>query len=61
MANFNLTITNEGAAFLANIIATQGSVDFTEMRFSTTNYVGQEATLTEGAWTGTFITAAPSA
>jgi len=61
MANFNLTITNEGAAFLANIIATQGSVEFTEMRFSTTNYVGQEATLTEGAWTGTFITAAPSA
>ena len=61
MANFNLTITDEGAAFLANIIATQGSVDFTEMRFSTTNYVGQEATLTEGSWAGTFITAAPSA
>ena len=61
MANFNLTITNEGAAFLANVIANQGSLDFTEVRFSSTNYVGSEATLTEGTFGGTFITAAPSA
>lgn len=61
MANFNLTITNEGAAFLANVIANQGSLDFTEVRFSSTNYVGSEATLTEGTFGGTFITAVPSA
>jgi len=61
MANFNLTITDEGAAFLADVIANQGNIDFTEMRFSSTNYVGQESTVTEGTWTGTFITATPSA
>lgn len=61
MANFNLTITNEGAAFLADVIANQGSINFTEMRFSSTNYVGSEATLTEALWTGTFKTVTPSA
>ena len=61
MANFNLTITNEGAAFLAYIIATQGTINFSEVRFSSTNYVGSEATLTEGTFAGTFITAVPSA
>lgn len=61
MANFNLTITNEGAAFLADVIANQGSLEFTEVRFSSTNYVGSEASLTEGTFAGTFITKAPSA
>lgn len=61
MANFNLTITNEGAAFLADIIANQGMIDFTEVRFSSANYVGSEATLTEGTFAGTFITATPTA
>ena len=61
MSAFNLTITNEGSAFLASVIANQGNIDFTEMRFSSTNYVGQEATLTAGTWAGTFITATPSA
>ena len=61
MGNFNLTITNEGAAFLADVIANQGTLDFTEVRFSSTNYVGVEASLTEGTFGGTFITAVPSA
>ena len=61
MANFNLTITNEGAAFLADVIANQGTLNFTEVRFSSTNYVGSEATLTAGTFGGTFITVAPSA
>lgn len=61
MGNFNLTITNEGAAFLADVIANQGSLEFTEVRFSSTNYVGSEAALTEGTFGGTFITAVPSA
>lgn len=61
MADFNLTITDEGAAFLASVIANQGNIDFTEVRFSSNNYVGQESSLTEGTWAGTFITAAPSA
>lgn len=61
MANFNLTITNEGAAFLADVIANQGSIDFTEVRFSSTNYVGSEATLTAGTFGGTWLTVTPSA
>ena len=61
MGNFNLTITNEGAALLADVIANQGSLEFTEVRFSSTNYVGSEAALTEGTFGGTFITAVPSA
>lgn len=61
MGNFNLTITNEGAAFLANVIANQGTINFSEVRFSSTNYVGSEAGLTEGTFGGTFITAIPSA
>lgn len=61
MGNFNLTITNEGAAFLADVIANQGTINFSEIRFSSTNYVGSEAGLTEGTFGGTFITAIPSA
>ena len=61
MANFNLTITNEGAAFLADVIANQGTINFSEVRFSSTNYVGSEAGLTEGTFGGTFITVTPSA
>ncbi len=61
MANFNLTITDEGAAFLADIIANSGTINFTEVRFSNTNYVGSEAGLTAGTFAGTFITATPSA
>lgn len=61
MANFNLTITDEGAAFLANIIANSGNINFSEVRFSSNNYVGSESSLTAGTWGGTFITATPSA
>lgn len=61
MGNFNLTITNEGAAFLADVIVNHGTINFSEVRFSSTNYVGSEAGLTAGTFAGTFITAVPSA
>ena len=56
MGNYNVTITNEGAALLASVIANQGTITFTEARLSSTNYVGQEQTLTEGTFSGTFLT-----
>lgn len=58
---YNTTITNEGAALLASVIANQGTITFTEMRFSDTDYTGSEATLTEGTFGGTFVTASAAA
>lgn len=58
MANYNTVITNEGAALLASVIANQGTLTLTEMRFSTNDYSGSEATLTYGTFSGVFITAA---
>jgi len=58
---YNTTITNEGAALLASVIATQGTITFSEMRFSDTDYTGSEATLTEGTFGGTFVTASAAA
>lgn len=52
MYNFNTTITNEGAALLARIIANQENAAFKEARLSETNYVGQEVTLTAGTFGG---------
>ena len=58
MANYNTVITNEGAALLALVIANQGTLTLTEMRFSTNDYSGSEATLTYGTFSGVFISAA---
>ena len=58
MANYNTVITNEGAALLASVIANQGTLTLTEMRFSTNDYSGSEATLTYGTFSSVFITAA---
>ena len=58
MASYNTVITNEGAALLASVIANQGTLTFSEMRFSTTDYDGVEQTLTVGTFGGVFITAA---
>ena len=60
MASYNTVITNEGAALLASVIANQGTLTFSEMRFSTTDYDGVEQTLTVGTFGGVFITAATS-
>ena len=60
MASYNTVITNEGAALLASVIANQGTLTFSEMRFSTTDYDGVEQTLTVGTFAGVFITAAAS-
>lgn len=60
MASYNTVITNEGAALLASVIANQGTLTLSEMRFSTTDYDGVEATLTVGTFAGVFITAAAS-
>ena len=57
MANYNTVITNEGAALLASVIASQGTLTLSEMRFSTTDYHGSEATLTYGTFAGVFKTA----
>lgn len=59
---FTLVITDEGAAFLATIIANQGTINFTEVQYSTTNYSASPATVTAGTFSGTFKTdATPSA
>lgn len=60
MASYNTVITNEGAALLASVIANQGTLTFSEMRFSTTDYDGVEQTLTVGTFGGVFITTAAS-
>ena len=44
MANYTTTITNEGAALLASVIANQGTLTFNEFRFSENDYTGQEST-----------------
>ena len=54
-------ITDEGAAFLATIIGNSGTINFNAVKFSATNYVGSETTLTAGTFSGDFITATPSA
>ena len=56
MYNFSTTITNEGAALLARIIANHENAAFKEARLSETNYVGQEATLTAGTFGGVRFT-----
>ena len=61
MANYTTTITNEGAALLASVIANQGTLTFNEFRFSENDYNGQESTLTEGTFLGVFITASAAA
>ena len=61
MANYTTTITNEGAALLASVIANQGTLTFNEFRFSENDYTGQESTLTEGTFLGVFITASAAA
>lgn len=61
MANYTKTITNEGAALLASVIANQGTLTFNEFRFSENDYNGQESTLTEGTFLGVFITASAAA
>ena len=61
MANYTTTITNEGAALLASVIANQGTLTFNEFRFSENDYTGQESTLTEVTFLGVFITAGAAA
>ena len=61
MANYNVTVTDEGAALLADVLATQGTLTVTEARLSDTNYVGQESTLTIGTFGGVFLTGTTSA
>ena len=61
MANYNVTITDEGAALLSSVIAAQGTLTVTEARLSDTNYVGQESTLTIGTFGGVFLTGTASA
>lgn len=61
MANYTTTITNEGAALLASVIANQGTLTFNEFRFSENDYTGQEPTLTEVTFLGVFITASAAA
>ena len=61
MANYTTTITNEGAALLASVIANQGTLTFNEFRFSENDYTGQESTLTEVTFLGVFITASAAA
>jgi len=56
-----LVIPDEGVALLASVIATQGTLSVTEMRFSENDYTGQESTLTAATFLGTFVTATPSA
>lgn len=58
---YKLTMTNEGAALIASVEANQGTLTLTEMRFSETNYVGSEQTLTEGTFGGVFVTAPEAA
>ena len=56
MYDFHTTITDEGAALLARIIANQENASFDEARFSDTDYTGQEQTLTSLTFGGVFDT-----
>lgn len=59
---FTPVIPNEGAAYLASVIASQGNVSIKEVKFSSTNYSGSESALTAATFLGTFKTdASPSA
>lgn len=59
---FTPVITNEGAAYLASVIALQGNIDIKSVKFSSTNYSGSEAALTAATFLGTFkADASPSA
>lgn len=57
----NAVITNEGRALITSVIANNGTLSFTVAKVSDTDYVGQEATLTLGTFTGTFMEKAVSA
>lgn len=60
--SFTPVITNEGAAYLASVIALQGNVDIKSVKFSSTNYSGSEAALTAATFLGTLKTdSSPSA
>ena len=60
--SFTPVITNEGAAYLAAIIANEGNVDIKSVKYSSTNYSGSEAALTAATFGGVFKTdASPSA
>lgn len=61
MVRWIVTITNEGAALLASVIAAQGTLNITEARVSDYNYYGQEATLTEGTFADVYQTVPASA
>lgn len=62
MAVFDqLTIPDEGVALLTSVIANQGTLTVTEMRFSDIDYTGQEHSITAATWAGTFQTVTPSA
>ena len=57
MANYVTVITDEGAALLASVIANQGTLTISEMRFSEHDYTGTAQTATAGTFTDVFKTA----
>ena len=61
MVNWIVTVTNEGAALIASIIASQGTLTITEARMSDEDYYGEEAALTEATFDGVFSTTTVSA
>lgn len=55
-------ITDEGAAFLATIIAGQGTINFNTVKYSSTDYTASPQTLTKDNFAGVFATnSTPSA
>lgn len=55
-------ITDEGAAFLATIIAGQGTINFNSVKYSSTDYTASPQTLTKDNFAGVFATdSTPSA
>lgn len=60
MANYNVTITNEGQTFLLNAVLGSNLL-ITQAKFSENDYVGQEATMTAADFGGVFISAPASA
>ena len=57
MANYVTVITDEGAALLASVIANQGTLTISEMRFSEHDYTGTAQTATAGTFADVFKTA----
>ena len=57
MANYVTVITDEGAALLASVIANQGALTISEMRFSEHDYTGSAQTATAGTFADVFKTA----